>query len=132
MDLTERKAAEDRLHLLAREVDQRANNLLAAVQSIVNLTRAKDVPSFRERIRGRLSALANAHRLLSESRWTGAGLARIVAEELEPFRDGHVLIDGPDARLAPPSPRPSPSRFMSSPPTRPSMAPCPRPTGVRR
>jgi two-component sensor histidine kinase len=102
MDLTERKAAEERLHLLAREVDHRANNLLAAVQSVVNLTRAPDVPTFRARIRGRLGALANAHRLLAESRWTGACLARVVAEELEPYRDGLLRIAGPDAKLAPP------------------------------
>lgn len=102
MDLTERKAAEDRLHLLAREVDHRANNLLAAVQSVVNLTRAEDVPSFRKRIGGRIRALANAHRLLAESRWTGAALAQVVAEELEPYREGDVRIEGPDARLAPP------------------------------
>lgn len=102
MDLTERKEAEDRLRLLAREVDHRANNLLAAVQSVVNLTRAKDVPTFRERIRGRLGALANAHRLLAESRWTGAGLARVVGEELEAYRGGRVHLSGPDARLSPP------------------------------
>jgi two-component sensor histidine kinase len=102
MDLTERKAAEDRLHLLAREVDHRANNLLAAVQSVVNLTRAPDVPTFRARIRGRLGALASAHRLLAESRWTGACLGRVVAEELEPYRDGLLRISGPDAKLAPP------------------------------
>jgi two-component sensor histidine kinase len=102
MDLTERKQAEDRLLLLAREVDHRANNLLAAVQSIVNLTRAEDIAGFRERISGRISALGNAHRLLAESRWMGADLARVVAEELEPYREGHVSIAGPDAQLAPP------------------------------
>lgn len=102
MDLTDRKAAEDRLHLLAREVDHRANNLLAAVQSVVNLTRAEDVPGFRTRIVGRIRALANAHRLLAASRWTGAALAQVVAEELEPYREGDVRIEGPDARLAPP------------------------------
>jgi two-component sensor histidine kinase len=101
MDLTDRKEAEDRLRLLAREVDHRANNLLAAVQSVVNLTQAEDVPGFRERIRGRLRALANAHRLLAENRWTGAGLAQVVGEELEPYGGGHVRFEGPDAQLAP-------------------------------
>lgn len=102
MDLTDRKAEEERLLLLAREVDHRANNLLAAVQSVVNLTRGDDVPSFRKSIGGRIRALANAHRLLAESRWAGAGLAQVVADELEPYREGHVQIEGPDARLAPP------------------------------
>jgi PAS domain S-box-containing protein len=101
MDVTERKQAEERLLLLAREVDHRANNLLGSVQSIVNLTGAEDVAGFRERVRGRINALASAHRLLAESRWTGAGLARVVAEELEPYREAHVRIDGPDAQLSP-------------------------------
>lgn len=101
MDLTDRKAEEDRLLLLAREVDHRANNLLAAVQSVVNLTRSDDVPSFRKSIGGRIRALANAHRLLAQSRWAGAGLAQVVADELEPYREGRLQVDGPDARLAP-------------------------------
>jgi PAS domain S-box-containing protein len=102
MDVTERKEAEDRLKLLALEVDHRANNLLASVQSVVTLTRAETIPRFRESVMGRISALANAHRLLAESRWTGARLARIVLEEVQPFvADARVRIEGPDASLAP-------------------------------
>ena len=39
-DITERKEAEDRQTLLVREVDHRARNALAVVQSIVGFTRA--------------------------------------------------------------------------------------------
>src|ERR1044072_4535483 len=39
-------AALDRQAILAREVDHRAKNALAVVQSIVRLTRANDVPSY--------------------------------------------------------------------------------------
>jgi len=46
IDITERKEAEKRQALLAREVDHRAMNLLSMVQSIVRLTRAKDMESY--------------------------------------------------------------------------------------
>ena len=39
IDITERKEAEQRQSLLAREVDHRARNTLAVVQSILRLTR---------------------------------------------------------------------------------------------
>src|SRR6185312_5729395 len=39
VDITDRKQAEERQSLLAREVDHRAKNALALVQSIVRLTR---------------------------------------------------------------------------------------------
>jgi PAS domain S-box-containing protein len=102
MDITDRKADEERLLLLAREVDHRANNLLASIQSLLSLTRAKDLPSFREALLGRISALAQAHRLLAESRWRGASLLRVVDEELRALAvGGRVEVEGEDARLSP-------------------------------
>jgi PAS domain S-box-containing protein len=102
MDVTERKQAEERLMLLAHEVDHRANNLLASVQSVVSLTRAEDIPRFRESVLGRISALAHAHRLLAEARWVGARLTRLVEEELHAFSvERRVSVEGPDANLAP-------------------------------
>jgi PAS domain S-box-containing protein len=102
MDNTDRKESEERLLLLMREVDHRANNLLATAQSIVSLTRAEDVAKFRERVIGRLGALAHSHRLLAQSAWTGASLATLVKDELRPFASaGQVRIDGPEAKLPP-------------------------------
>src|SRR5579883_3562888 len=46
IDITERKEAEERQDLLAREVDHRARNALAVVQSIVRLTRASSVENY--------------------------------------------------------------------------------------
>jgi PAS domain S-box-containing protein len=102
MDITERKEAEERLKLLAREVDHRANNLLAVVQSTVRLTKAPDVATYREALNGRLEALAHAHKLLAESRWVGASVRKLVEEELRPFERKQVRISGPDASLGPP------------------------------
>ena len=47
VDITERKQAEERQNLLAREVDHRAKNALALAQSIVRLTRGENVKSLR-------------------------------------------------------------------------------------
>src|SRR5262245_32590232 len=46
VDITDRKEAEERQVLLAREVDHRARNALALVQSIVRLTRSDTVKSY--------------------------------------------------------------------------------------
>lgn len=88
MDITDRKEAEERLRLLAREVDHRANNLLTVVQGLVQLEGNKDVAAFRASLMGRIWALGNAHRLLSESRWTGASLKGLIGEELAPYLEG--------------------------------------------
>jgi PAS domain S-box-containing protein len=85
MDVTERKRAEERLLLLAREVDHRANNLLAVVQGIIRITKAEDIETFRDSLFGRISALGHAHRLISESRWQGASLLQLIGDELGPY-----------------------------------------------
>lgn len=106
MDITERRESEERLKLLAREVDHRANNLLTVVQATVALTSAPTADGLKEIITGRVSALAHAHQLISEARWRGAELRRLVEEELRPYRlgaEGRVRFDGPDVTLSPQS-----------------------------
>jgi two-component sensor histidine kinase/ActR/RegA family two-component response regulator len=97
-------AALDRQAILAREVDHRAKNALAVVQSIVRLTRADDVPGYIKAVEGRMHALSRAHDLLSQSRWEGASLARLIDEELEPYRmrgTGQIAATGPAVMLQP-------------------------------
>jgi two-component sensor histidine kinase/DNA-binding response OmpR family regulator len=102
IDITDRKEAEERQTLLAREVDHRARNALAVIQSIIRLTRARSVEDYVAAIEGRIKALARAHTLLSDSRWHGADLATLVAEELAPYRTGDkVAMNGPDVSLEP-------------------------------
>src|SRR5262245_32880878 len=104
VDITDRKEAEERQVLLAREVDHRARNALALVQSIVRLTRSDNIKSYISAVDGRIGALARAHTLLAQSRWQGADLARLVGEELAPFRtDGpdRIVADGPDVSVDP-------------------------------
>jgi two-component sensor histidine kinase/DNA-binding response OmpR family regulator len=104
MDITERKEAEERQALLAREVDHRAKNAMAIVQSIVRLTKSTSVASYVSIIDGRIKALSRAHALLSNSRWQGADLGNLVDEELAPYRSGNpdrLGISGPKVLLEP-------------------------------
>jgi PAS domain S-box-containing protein len=104
IDITERTEAEQRQDLLAREVDHRARNALAVVQSIVRLTRGRNVGDYVAAVEGRIKALARAHALLSDSRWHSADLGALVAEELAPYRTSEadkVEIIGPDVSLPP-------------------------------
>lgn len=92
--------------ILAREVDHRAKNALAVAQAIVRLTQADTIENHVTAIEGRISALARAHNLLSESRWQGASLKTIVEEELAPYRGAgapRFSIDGPEVVLKPAS-----------------------------
>ncbi|WP_198038553.1 HWE histidine kinase domain-containing protein [Skermanella stibiiresistens] len=83
VDLTERKDAEARLRLLMGEVDHRAKNALAVVQSIVILSRAESPADFAEVVQGRVAAIARAHTLLANTRWSGADLTTMIRQELE-------------------------------------------------
>jgi len=104
VDITDRKNAEERQNLLVREVDHRARNALAVVQSIVRLTRAPTKEAYITAVEGRITALARAHVLLSESRWQGANLVRLLEEELAPYRRTEferIVTQGPAVFLDP-------------------------------
>ena len=104
VDITDRKEAEERQALLAREVDHRARNALALVQSIVRLTRADTIKSYIAAVEGRIGALSRAHTLLAQSRWNGADLHKLADEELAPYRTGDadkIVVSGPDLSLEP-------------------------------
>ena len=102
IDITDRKEIEERQGLLAREVDHRARNALAVIQSIIRLTRAKSVDDYVQTVEGRIKALARAHTLLSDSRWRGADLGTLVADELAPYRAGDkIKINGANISLLP-------------------------------
>jgi two-component sensor histidine kinase/DNA-binding response OmpR family regulator len=88
IDITDRKEAERRQALLAREVDHRARNALAIVQAIVRLGRAPTIEEYVASLEGRIRALALSHELLSQSRWQGADISRLVSEEFAPFQSG--------------------------------------------
>src|SRR4029077_9561589 len=104
VDITERKRAEERQVLLAREVDHRAKNTLAVVLSVLRLTRAPTIKDFIVAVEGRVHALAATHNLLSATRWEGADLGKIVEEEMAPYHANHrqrVITNGPAVVLLP-------------------------------
>jgi PAS domain S-box-containing protein len=88
VDITDRKATEERQRLLANEVNHRANNLLTVVQATIRMTQGGTVEAFRSALNGRIGALAHAHGLLAKSRWTGVDLQHLVTEELAPYVGG--------------------------------------------
>jgi PAS domain S-box-containing protein len=102
VDITDRKRAEERQSLLTREVDHRAKNALALAQSIVRLTRARDVTAYVQAVEGRITALARVHTVLSLSSWQGAEIRRLVAEELAPYSEaGQIQYHGSEVQLQP-------------------------------
>lgn len=99
---SELEAAIAQQELLAREVDHRARNALAVIQSIVTMMPPASGPSLAKVIEGRIRAMARAHTLLSQTRWEGADLASLVDEELEPYRaDDRITIAGPAIAIRP-------------------------------
>ncbi len=102
VDITERKQAEERQNLLAREVDHRAKNALALAQSIVRLTRGDDVKAYVQAVEGRINALARVHTILSLSSWQGAKIGKLVDEELAPYSTGdQIAFSGSEIQLQP-------------------------------
>jgi len=102
VDITERKQAEVRQTLLAREVDHRAKNALALAQSIVRLTRGENVKTYVRSVEGRINALARVHTVLSLSSWQGAEIRKLIDEELAPYSSGdQIALCGPEVQFEP-------------------------------
>lgn len=89
-DISARKQAQERQHMLMGELNHRIKNILATVQSLAQQTirRASDPADFYSRFQGRLMALSKAHSLLTRSQWQGATLRAIIEEQALPFREG--------------------------------------------
>ncbi len=104
-DITELKKSQERQTLLAREVDHRAKNALAVVQSIVRLARRGNMDDYANAIEGRISALAQTHELLSQARWRGADVRTLIQKEMAPYEraesGARVRMNGPSVTVAP-------------------------------
>jgi PAS domain S-box-containing protein len=104
-DITEQKRSQEQIAILAREAEHRSKNLLANVQATVTLSQSETAEGLKDAIEGRIRALANVHSLFVETRWIGAELSTIAAQELAPYsRPGEaarVRIEGPQVLLKP-------------------------------
>jgi PAS domain S-box-containing protein len=103
-DITEQKKNQEQIATLAREAEHRSKNLLASVQAVVNLSHADTPEGLKAAIEGRIAALANVHSLFVETRWAGAELSAIAAQEMAPYsakNENSVHLEGPRTVLAP-------------------------------
>ena len=103
IDVTDRRKAEEQKNLLIAELDHRVKNVLACVAAVAQRSRecSRSADQFLDVLNGRINSLANAHALLSRSRWEGVHLGELVRNELAPCMcDNNHLIDGPDIVLA--------------------------------
>lgn len=103
-DITEQKRSQEQIATLAREAEHRSKNLLAIVQATVSLSQSDTPEGLKQAIEGRILALANVHSLFVETRWIGAELSTIAAQELAPYSEKderRVRIDGPQVLLEP-------------------------------
>lgn len=99
----ERRRAAERDQLLMAELDHRVKNTIANIQALVVQTSrsASSLAGFVKGLEGRIQAMAKAHSLLSQSRWEGVSIDRLLREELSPYADGHaaVMLKGIDMLL---------------------------------
>jgi PAS domain S-box-containing protein len=101
-DITARKRAEERQDMLIAEFDHRVKNILARVAVVAMYTRqgSRSMDEFIQTLDGRIQSMATAHSLLSQSRWTGAGLADLVRHQLEPYTtEANTTVQGPNVML---------------------------------
>ncbi len=104
-DITQKKAHEKHLHLLMREINHRAKNLLSVVQAVVRLTAGQGTPElFEQRLNERIAALASNHDLLVKNEWRGVEMCALARAQFAHFKDllgTRVFLRGPDALLKP-------------------------------
>jgi two-component sensor histidine kinase len=106
VDISERKANEDQLRLLLRELTHRCKNLLAVIHAIARQTasRTRSVDDFLERFSARLVAIGASHDLLIADNWHGASLRMLVEQQLGEHADRFgetIAIEGEDVMLKP-------------------------------
>jgi two-component sensor histidine kinase len=103
-DITERKEREEKEHLLMREINHRAKNMLSVVDAIAHQTAARNPEDFVERFSERVQALSANQDLLVRNEWNGVDIADLVRAQLAHFADlvgTRIALQGPTLRLNP-------------------------------
>jgi PAS domain S-box-containing protein len=101
-DITERKQLEEREHLLMREMNHRAKNMLGLVQAIARQTATRNPEDFVQRFSERIRALAANQDLLIRTEWQGVEVEDLVRAQLAPFGDlmgSRIALQGPKRRV---------------------------------
>jgi len=96
LDVTERKAVEERRSLLLGELAHRAKNGIQVMMGIVAHTArgASSVRDFEDVLMARLQAMADSQDLVTASGGLPVPLADVVATTLTPFDAGRFQVDG--------------------------------------
>jgi PAS domain S-box-containing protein len=105
-DVSERKEREEKEHLLMREINHRAKNMLSVVDAIAHQTATRNPEDFIERLSERIQALSANQDLLVRSEWSGVDMADLVHAQLGHFADlvgSRITVHGPKLRLNPAS-----------------------------
>jgi PAS domain S-box-containing protein len=101
-DITERKEREEKEHLLMREVNHRAKNMLSVVDAIAHQTATRNPEDFVERFSERIQALSANQDLLVRNEWNGVEIEDLVCAQLKLFADligSRIAVQGPKLRL---------------------------------
>jgi PAS domain S-box-containing protein len=88
-------------HRLLMEVDHRAKNVMAVVESIVRLSRADDPARYAAAIQHRVQSLARTHALLAEHKWQAPPLSEVLSHQLQPLPTRQVSLKGPELPVPP-------------------------------
>jgi two-component sensor histidine kinase len=93
---------QERDHLLMREINHRAKNMLSVVDAIAHQTATRAPEHFIERFSERIQALAANQDLLIQNEWRGVEVEDLVRAQLAPFADligSRIVVRGPKLRL---------------------------------
>jgi len=96
LDMTERRAAEERRNLLTRELAHRAKNFISVVMSIVGQTARgqESVQEFRDLLMARLQSMAASQDLVTTTGGHAIDVSGVIAQSLAPFDIQRFEIDG--------------------------------------
>jgi PAS domain S-box-containing protein len=88
MDITARRELQDRLTLVARELQHRVKNALTVVQTIASQTfrEPRPYPEALEAYSGRLRALAAGTEIVTREDWSDAGVREVIEGVIAPYR----------------------------------------------
>jgi two-component sensor histidine kinase len=86
-DITQRKRHEEREHLIMREMNHRAKNMLGLVQAIARQTATRNPEDFIDRFSQRIQALSANQELLIRGERKGVETEDLVRAQLAPFAD---------------------------------------------
>lgn len=89
------QSLEESEHRLLMEVDHRAKNVLAVVESVVRLTRSDDAARYSASVQNRVQALSRAHVLLADNGWQDIELRDAIRVQLEPIGSRRMRLNGP-------------------------------------